>query len=137
MPSDSGQPEPLPLGADFQSFTPDPNLSWVAVYAWACEDPECQENHRQMFIVPIIGWAQVIVARDDADFDEQCIRPVIMLSNGDVVDYLNLPDAFRFIVVLRANQDVPTIARDVYANIYGDAEADKITKINEETRLPN
>lgn len=133
----NAHPEPLPPGADVQGFTPDPNLSWVSVYAAACEDPECEENHRQLFIVPIIGWAQVNVPREDADFDEWRLRPSIMLSNGNVVDYLDLPDMYRFVAVLRANQDVPTIARDIYAHTFGDAEAEKITRVIDEAQLPN
>ena len=131
-------PKFLPHAATPSCFTPDPSLAWVVVYAASCEDPECEENHRRLFIIPVIGWGQFYFDDDSSEWREEreALRPMIMLGDGVVKDYLDMPSMFRFISVLRAGQDVPALARDIYAEVYGETEAEKITEISE-GRLSN
>jgi hypothetical protein len=130
-------PQPLSPLAVLQRLTPDPGLSWVVAYAVTCEDPQCEEEHKRLFIIPIIGWGQFgIYAEDPNVDDEEILRPMVMLGTGLVTDYLDIPPSFRFIAVLRASKDVSHIAHEIYSDLYGEAAAKKITLI-EESRLPN
>ncbi len=123
-------PDPLPPGTDVITFVPDSNLSWVAVYALSCEDPECTLGHKTMLMIPVVGWIRVELN------NKLCMRPALMLGNGDVVDYLSMSNSFQFIAILRDGNDVGKVAREVYAKVYGDDEAAKIVT-NHNATTPN
>src|SRR5271170_6616199 len=112
-------PKTLPTGTAIEGFTPDPSMSWVVVYAIGCSDPECEEDHKRLLIMPIIGWAQIYLSEHERGM---MLRPLIMLGDGRVTDYLDAPPEAQFISVMRSDKDVPTVAREIYAEIYGDRD---------------
>lgn len=123
------EPKRLVPGSLIDGFTHDPNLSWVVAYAGPCNDSECKETHKRLYLIPVLGWLQVLVD------DHLLVRPAVMGSNGSVVDYMDFPDTFRFVAVLQRNGDVVEVAREIYKERYGKDEE----IISEETTeaLPN
>lgn len=113
-------PKPLPDGATIDKFVPDPQLNWKVAYAGPCTDPECHEEHRQLFLVPVIGWLQVLMFEDpDADVRSFVLRPAVMTMNGRVSDYLDADD-YDFIGVFRDDGTVEDKAIAIFKARFGD-----------------
>ena len=116
-------PLPLPEGTIIDGFTPDSTLAWLIAYAGPCGDPECDKDnqpngHSRIYLIPMIGWLHAIIEK--GDLDEVQLRPAIMSSGGNVVDYMNVADVFRFIAVLRADDNTINVAKELYKERGGD-----------------
>lgn len=118
-------PTPLPEETIIDGFTPDATLAWLVAYAGPCGDPECKADntpngHSRIYLIPMIGWLHVAVNRGFGEEEERLLRPAIMSAGGNVVDYLNVADVFRFIAVLRADENTLNVAKEIYKERGGD-----------------
>ncbi len=132
MGSMNDSPSPLPEGTIIDGFTPDATLAWLVAYAGPCGDPECErdnkpDGHSRIYLIPMIGWLHAIKEKGFGDEEVQ-LRPAIMSSGGSVVDYMNVADVFRFIAVLRADDNTIEVAKQLYAERGGDLGALVIEK---------
>jgi hypothetical protein len=115
-------PRPLPEGTTIDKFVPDPPLNWCVAYAGPCNDPECQEPHRQLFLVPMIGWLQVLMFEDaDDNVRSFVLRPAVMTMNGRVSDYLDVDIEYDLIGVFRNEGNVEEKAIAIFKARFGDA----------------
>lgn len=129
------EPKQLAPGAAIDKFIPDPNLSWVAAYAGPCGDPACKDSHVRLYMVPIIGWLQIVVPIDEDDEVELVLRPAIMTPHGAINDYLDTPPGFNLLAVLRDTQDTVAVARAVFHEKFGDNK-EILSEVSTQT-LPN
>lgn len=89
-------PKPLVEGTVIDRFVPDATLSWRVAYVGPIEN-----DRRELFSIPMIGWLQVAVDTGIGAEVSFVMRPAIMTSNGRVSDYLDQPENFTFLGVLR------------------------------------
>ena len=129
------EPKRLVEGTIVDGFIPDPALSWTAAYAGPCGDPECEEPHSRLYLIPVIGWLRVVVMRSEPEYDDLQLRPAIMSAQGIVTDYLDVPEDFKLIAILRTGDNLTPIARAIYHERFGE---DEEILIEEKTQqLPN
>lgn len=102
------------------SFTSDPTLSWVAAYAGPCPEMDCDDGHRRLYAIPIIGWLHV------KRTDGVVLRPAIMASTGTVTDFLDVPSAFLFLGVLLDGDDMPLNAHAIYRQKVGHLDTEEL-----------
>lgn len=115
------EPKPLPEGTIIHSFLPDPAAIWVVAYAGPCGDDQCNLEHARIYLIPMIGWLSVdIPVEDDPESITSSVRPAIMTAGGLVMDYLDVPDGYKLIAVLRASNDVVSIVREIYHQKFKD-----------------
>lgn len=113
----SGDPKPLNKKAKIQGFVHDTTQAWVVVYAGPCPTCEGGDAHDRFYIVPMIGWLDT----DNNGFE---LRPAVMVADGTVNDYLDLPDHFKFVAVLQDDPTTIDIARAIYRGKYGGSMLD-------------
>ena len=90
-------------------------------------------------MLPVIGWQHigVLVEEGEGQLEEFQLRPAVMTTAGTVTDYLDMPDDFKFIGVLRNTANVIPVALSLYRHRFG-ANAPEIDPTSDgATPLPN